>query len=71
VFFDTTSGAGREARVINEIMYHPESPGQSEWIELYNPINYSISLSGFQLSDGGRDNLFRFGENSVIDQLVI
>ncbi|HEU4962991.1 MAG TPA: lamin tail domain-containing protein [Bacilli bacterium] len=35
--------------VINEVMYSPTSGG--EWVELYNPTSYSISLSGLLLSD--------------------
>lgn len=64
--FDTTS-TSREPIVINEIMYHPQSPEQSEWIELYNPNDFSITLNGFQFTDGGSNNLFSFEENSIID----
>ncbi len=67
--FDTTSGGSGEALVINEIMYHPANVDQSEWIELYNPNDYSIALNGFQLTDGGIGNLFRFEDNSIIDPL--
>ena len=67
--FDTTSAGSREALVINEIMYNPASVEQSEWIELYNPNNYSIALNGFELTDGGLGNLFRFEDNSLIDPL--
>jgi hypothetical protein len=67
--FDTASGVEREALVINEIMYHPENSTGSEWIELYNPNNSSLGLSGFQLTDGGMENLFLFGENSIIGPL--
>jgi len=65
--FDSTSGPDREALVINEIMYHPENSGQSEWIELYNPNDQSVSLHGYQFSDGGTNNLFTFEENALID----
>ena len=65
--FDTSPGSSREALVINEIMYHPQHTGQSEWIELYNPNNRSISLNGFQLTDGGMGNRYLFGEEAVID----
>lgn len=64
--FDTTS-TSREPLVINEIMYHPENAEQSEWIELYNPNNFSITLNGFQFTDGGPNNIFRFEESSIID----
>jgi hypothetical protein len=64
--FETDTLSSREPLVINEIMYHPKNSGQSEWIELYNPNKKSITLSGFQLSDGGMDNSYLFGESSVI-----
>ena len=67
--FDTTSSAVREALVINEIMYNPAYAVQSEWIELYNPNDFSIALSGFQFTDGGVNNLFSFKASSVIDPL--
>lgn len=65
--FDTTSSAVREALVINEIMYNPESVDHSEWIELYNPNDQSVALNGFQLTDGGSGNLFSFEEGAIID----
>jgi len=65
--FDKANGPEREALVINEIMYHPENSGQSEWIELYNPNDQSVSLNGFQFSDGGANNLFTFEEDALID----
>lgn len=65
--FDSSAVSEREALVINEIMYHPENEGQSEWIELYNPNTRSLALSGFQLTDGGLGNVYHFGEASVID----
>jgi len=42
--------------VFNEIMYHPlseteEFSGQSEYLEIYNRMNYSISLEGLYLHD--------------------
>lgn len=67
--FDTVSAGSREALVINEIMYNPENAEQSEWIELYNPNINSVSLNGFQFTDGGMGNTFEFGENAVIDPL--
>ena len=41
--------------IITEIMYNPasseKSPVQSEWVELYNPSDQSIDISGWYLSD--------------------
>ena len=65
--FDSTSGPDSEPPVINEIMYHPENSEQSEWIELYNPNAFSISLNGYQFSDGGLNNIFIFEENTILD----
>lgn len=67
--FDTTSAGPGEALVINEIMYNPEAADQSEWIELYNPNEQSVTLNGFQFTDGGSGNLFSFGEGAIIDPL--
>ena len=36
--------------VINEIMYDP-LPGQTEWIELYNPSSETVDLQGWRFSD--------------------
>jgi len=67
--FDSISSALRHPLVINEIMYNPTNAGQSEWIEIYNPNDFSITLNGYQFTDGGANNLFTFGENAVIDPL--
>ena len=40
------------ALIINEIMYNPvEDDNYYEWIELYNPTNTSINLSGYSITD--------------------
>lgn len=65
--FDTSGLPDREPIVINEIMYHPVDAGLSEWIELYNPNDLSVSLDSFTLDDGGINNLFRFPSGTVID----
>jgi Lamin Tail Domain len=36
--------------VVNEIMYAPATP-ETEWVELFNPSAYEVSLEGFTLSD--------------------
>lgn len=65
--FDTAAYEDQEPLVINEIMYHPLFAGQSEWIELYNPNSYGISLEGYGLTDGGTGNWFEFPQGEVID----
>jgi len=43
---------GRATIVINEIMYDPEqNDNYNEWIELYNPTNHSINVSGWSITD--------------------
>lgn len=38
--------------IINEVMYDPElNENYYEWVELYNPINKSINLTGWSLTD--------------------
>ena len=38
--------------VINEIMYNPEEDDNyNEWVELYNPTNQSINVSGWNIID--------------------
>jgi hypothetical protein len=67
--FDSAASIAREPIVINEIMYHPENKELSEWIELYNPNDFSVSLNGFQFTDGGLNNLFSFKPNDILDPL--
>lgn len=67
--FDTSSVADRKEIVINEIMYHPLNPESSEWVELYNPNDYSVSLEGFEFTDGGINNQYIFPSNSIIDPM--
>jgi hypothetical protein len=38
--------------VINEIHYKPADPNEAEFIELYNPNNVAIDLSGWKIEDG-------------------
>ena len=38
--------------IINEVMYDPEqNDNYNEWIELYNPSNQSINITGWSISD--------------------
>jgi hypothetical protein len=67
VVFDTSSLPDRDPIVINELMYHPIDAGFTEWVELYNPNDLSVSLDGFTLTDGGWNNLFEVPPGTVID----
>jgi hypothetical protein len=46
-----------------EMLYHPPSNGDLEWIELYNPMVLDMDLSGWSL-DGGV--AYTFGEGTVL-----
>jgi hypothetical protein len=56
--------------VINEINYRSASSFDTEdWIELYNPVEESVDLSGWRIRDDNPDNTFRFPEGSSISGL--
>jgi phosphatidylserine/phosphatidylglycerophosphate/cardiolipin synthase-like enzyme len=43
--------------VINEVMYDPEENDYyNEWIELYNPTNQSINVSGWSITDNNQED---------------
>ncbi len=58
-FLIDVSSASPGDVVINEFMYDPEPP-LAEFIELYNPTDYSFDLSGWTLNDntGNRRTIF-------------
>ncbi|MES2640262.1 MAG: lamin tail domain-containing protein [Myxococcota bacterium] len=47
----------------SEILYHPRSDEDVEWIELYNPMALDMDLSGWLLEGGVT---YTFGEGSVL-----
>ena len=49
-FHTSTLSTGGTA-VINEIMYAP-SGTEPEWIEIFNPKDYTVNLKGWKISDG-------------------
>ena len=52
--------------VINEINYNsPDSPDPNDWVELYNPNNTSVNISGWYFEDEG-GNFFGLPKNTVI-----
>ncbi len=53
IFINLNVVSGEPATiVINEIMYNPEqNDNYNEWIELYNPTNHSINVSGWSITD--------------------
>lgn len=57
-----------EGVVINEINYSSsETLNTEDWIELHNPTDSLIDISGFILKDNSDDNQFIFPENTVLD----
>ncbi len=68
------SGTAVENVIINEINYNsPDAPNSGDWLELYNPENQTVDLSGWTLEDedGG---LFTMPNGTVIppnDYLVL
>lgn len=47
-----SSKKGSADVLINEVMYDPElNENYYEWIELYNPTNQSINLTGWSITD--------------------
>ncbi|MEQ9378959.1 MAG: CotH kinase family protein [Imperialibacter sp.] len=54
--------------VINEINYHSaDGRNSGDWVELYNPNDYKLNISGWKLQDDSEENLFTFLENTTID----
>jgi len=59
--------------VINEVMYNPPtsmgSDSNYEWVELYNPNDFSVSVEGWWIGDdedAGRGSGIRFKEGTMI-----
>ncbi len=54
--------------VINEINYNSEeSSTVGDWIELYNPGETSINLSGWSFRDQSEENIFEFPSSTTIE----
>ena len=65
---------GANSVVINEIFADPTPPvglPDSEFIELYNTTDEAIDLSGWTISDSGKDNVIPFGSNLAAGDFVI
>lgn len=57
-----------EAIVINEINYNSSDDFDAgDWIELYNPNDYQIDLSDWELKDSDDDHSFLFPQGTIID----
>ncbi len=57
-----TSGLGGSVS-FNELMYHPKSVAELEWLELYNPLGIDVDVSGFHLEG---DVQFTFAAGTLI-----
>ncbi len=65
------SGTSSSKIIINEIMYDPVlNDNYYEWIELFNPTNYSINISGWSITDNSAEDFlegdFNNGNGSTI-----
>ena len=57
IIFSTKASANV---LLNEVMYNPEtSENYNEWIELYNPTNETINVSGWILSDNYAEDIIQ------------
>lgn len=65
IFINLDAGFPPGCLVINEIMYSP-FPGQTEWIEVYNPGGESVDLTGWQIADGDGDSKAMLKNNCQI-----
>ncbi|MFT5884413.1 MAG: hypothetical protein ACI9IP_000868 [Arcticibacterium sp.] len=54
--------------VINEINYHSSDEKDSgDWLEIYNPNDFTLNLGGWFIQDGNEKNEFKFLKNTFID----
>ena len=51
IFLFSGTGVLQGQILVNEFLADPQSPLESEWIELYNSSDYSVDLTGWQLCD--------------------
>lgn len=59
------SGATADSVVVfNEVMYHPQTGDNVEWVELYNQMGVDIDISDWSLR-GGVEYTFRQTQSSV------
>ena len=66
------SGATADSVVVfNEVMYHPQTGDNVEWVELYNQMGIDIDISGWLLQGGVQ---YTFPPNTIIgagDYMVV
>lgn len=54
--------------VINEINYHAvDSLDSDDWLEFYNPHDFSVDLSGWYFKDEDDNHIFVFPDNTVVN----
>lgn len=52
IAYFTPGSSAKDTIVINEINYNsPNSPNSGDWVELFNPNNHSVDISGWVLED--------------------
>ena len=52
IIFLVSGAAADSVVVFNEIMYHPRTGDDVEWVELYNQMGIDIDISGWSLQGG-------------------
>ncbi len=54
--------------IINEINYNSSSAFDTQdWVEFYNPQNYSVDLSNWYFKDAEDEHIFVFPDNTIIE----
>ena len=54
--------------VVNEINYHSNDDFDSgDWVELFNPGQLDIDISGWSLKDDNNDHIYTFPEETILD----
>ncbi|MCF2137608.1 MAG: lamin tail domain-containing protein [Candidatus Thorarchaeota archaeon] len=63
-----SSSAAADSICINEFLPDPDTLYSEEWIELYNPLNESVDLSGYILDDitGGGSSPYTIPSGTII-----
>lgn len=66
------SKAATDHLVINEVYYDAVNEPDEEWVEIYNPTNAALDLSGYKIGDeetkGGGEGMYQFPINSIIEK---
>ncbi len=65
-FYVNSVAANNSNLIVSEIMYHPESEAEAEYIELHNPSNDTVHLHDvYLLHQGGQGITFDFSDSPI------